>query len=129
MELDVTAFFGIQVNQNKKDASFIGIQIDQNKKDSCHKSTQPALIKVLAVTRLEDCNSKPAPCCGDGKPLGSDPEGAPAKEPNSTLTKLILILDDFHNASSSFVRELDNNDEITKSINGFELNNLQENNH
>ena len=103
-EQDVTTFFGIQLNQNKKNLSFLGIQIDQRKKDSCHKLTQPALIKVSAVTRMKDCNSKPAPCCGDGKPLGSNPERAPAKEPNSTLTKQALIADDFHDASSPFVR-------------------------
>ena len=44
VELDITAFFGIQANQNKK--------------DSYHKLTLPTLIKVLAVTRTEDCNSK-----------------------------------------------------------------------
>jgi len=76
VELDVTAFFGIQVNQNKQNVSFLGIQIDQSKKDSCHKLTQPALIKVLAVTRMEDCNSKSTPCSGDEKPLGSNPEEA-----------------------------------------------------
>jgi len=129
VELDVTSFFGIQVNQNKKNVSFLGIQIDQSKKDSCHKLTQPALIKVSAVTRMKDCNSKPAPCCGDEKPLGSDPEGAPAKEPNLTLTKQALIVDDFHDASSPFVRELDNNDEITKPMERFDLSNLHENNH
>jgi len=129
VELDVTAFFGIQLNQNKKNLSFLGIQIDQSKKDSCHKLTQPALIKVSAVTRMKDCNSKPATCCGDEKPLGSDPEGAPAKEPNSALTKQALIVDDFHDASSPFVRELDNNDEITKPMEGFDLSNLHENNH
>jgi len=47
VELDVTAFLGTQLNQRKK--------------DSCHKLTPPTLIKVLAVTRTEDCNSKPAP--------------------------------------------------------------------
>ena len=109
--------------------SFLGIQIDQSKKDSCHKLTQPALIKVSAVTRIKDCNSKPAPCCGDEKFLGSAPERAPAKEPNSTLTKQALIVDDFHDASSPFVRELDNNDEIAKPMEGFDLSNLHENNH
>ena len=61
--------------------------------------------------------------------MGSDPEGVPAKEPNSTLTKQALIVDDFHDASSPFVRELDNNDEITKPMEGFDLSNLHENNH
>ena len=116
MELDVTTFFGIQVNQNKK--------------DSCHKLTLPTLIKVLTVTRTEDCNSKPAPCSANGKPLRPDPEGAPAKESNSTLTKQALITDDFHNVSSPFVRKLDNNnDEINKPLEEFDLINLCENNH
>ena len=55
---------------------------------------------------------------------GSDPEGAPAKEPNLALTKQALIVDDFHDASSPFVRELDNNDEIAKPMEGFDLSNL-----
>ena len=66
VEQNVTAFLGIQINQ---------------KKDSCYKFTQTGLInKVLAATGMEDCNSKPAFCSGDGKLLGSDLEGAPAKK-------------------------------------------------
>ena len=46
------------------------------------------------------------------------------------MTKQALIMDDFHNVSSPFVRELDNNnDEITKPIEEFDLSNLHENNH
>ena len=48
VEQDVTAFLGIQVNQNEK--------------DSCCKFTQTRLInKILAVTGMADCNSKPVP--------------------------------------------------------------------
>ena len=85
--------------------------------------------KVLVVTGEEDCNSKPAFFSGNGKPSGSDPEGALAKESSSTLTKQAFVVDDFHNASSPFMRDLDNDDKITKSMNEFDLSNLQESNH
>ena len=45
------------------------------------------------------------------------------------MTKQALIVDDFHDASSPFVRELDNNDEINKPMEGSDLSNLHENNH
>ena len=38
-------------------------------------------------------------------------------------------MDDFQNASSPFVRELDNNCETTKPTEGFDLSNLHENDH
>ena len=39
------------------------------------------------------------------------------------------MMDDFHNVSSPFFRELDIKDEITKPMEGLDLSNLQENNH
>ena len=79
VEQDVTAFLGIQVNQNEK--------------DGCYKFTQTGLInKVLAATGMEHCNSKPAPCSGDGKHLGSDPEGALAKKEWSISSVVGMLL-------------------------------------
>ena len=80
VEQDVTAFLGIQILQ---------------KKDGRYKLIQTGLInKVLNTTGMEDCNSKPAPCSGDGKPLGSDPEGAQAAEKwsHSSVVGMLLYL-------------------------------------
>jgi len=38
-------------------------------------------------------------------------------------------VDDFHDASSPSMRNIDNDDKITKSMNEFDLSNLQESNH
>ena len=38
-------------------------------------------------------------------------------------------MDDFHDASSPSMRNIDNDDKITKSMNEFDLSNLQESNH
>ena len=66
-----------------------------SKKDGHYKFTQTGLIdKVLAATGMTECNSKDTPCSGDGKPLGSDPEGVPAKEEwgYSSVVGMLLYL-------------------------------------
>lgn len=54
--------------------SFLGITI--TKEDGSFKFTQQGLIdKVLKASGMTDCNPKPTPCSGDGRPLGSDKQG------------------------------------------------------
>ena len=60
--------------------AFLGINIQKNDKDGSFKFTQRGLIdKILLTTNMMDCNGKPTPCSGDGKPLGTDPNGVVAK--------------------------------------------------
>ena len=50
--------------------AFLGINIQKNDKDGSFKFTQRGLIdKILLTTNMTDCNGKPTPCSGDGKPL------------------------------------------------------------
>lgn len=63
-----------------KVSAFLGIDIQYNKKTKQYKLTQTGLIdKILKATGMEDCNAKPTPCSADGKPLGTDANGTPAK--------------------------------------------------
>jgi hypothetical protein len=57
----------------------LGINIDRI--DNTWELTQMGLIQaVLKAAGMEDCNSKSTPDSGDGKPLGSDKNGIPARE-------------------------------------------------
>ena len=60
--------------------AFLGINIAKNEKDGSFKFTQRGLIdKILLATNMTECNGKPTPCSGDGKPLGTDPHGVSAQ--------------------------------------------------
>lgn len=73
--------------------SFLGITINRDAKDGSFKFTQRGLIeKILGATGMTDCNAKPTPCSGDGKPLGSDKFGAPAQEEWSYASLVGMML-------------------------------------
>jgi hypothetical protein len=62
-------------------SAFLGINISYQAKTNRYQLTQTGLIdKVLEATGMQDCNGKPTPCMSDGKPLGTDANGPPAKE-------------------------------------------------
>ena len=44
------------------------------------------------LTLILGVGAKPAPCSANGKPLRPDPEGAPAKESNSTFSQLDFVI-------------------------------------
>ena len=58
---------------------FLGINIDHI--ENMWELTQMGLIQaVLKTAGMKDCNAKPTPGSRDGKPLGSDKNGIPARE-------------------------------------------------
>jgi hypothetical protein len=73
--------------------SFLGITIDRDIETGSFKFTQNGLIeKILKATGMQDCNAKPTPCSGDGKPLGSDKTGESAKEDWSYASAVDMML-------------------------------------
>lgn len=59
--------------------TFLGINISRNADNESFQFLQTGLIdKILEATGMANCNAKPTPCSGDGKPLGSDRNGKPA---------------------------------------------------
>jgi hypothetical protein len=73
--------------------SFLGITIERDAKTGTFKFTQRGLIdKILKALGMQDCNAKPTPCSGDGKPLGSDKQGQPAKEDWSYASAVGMML-------------------------------------
>jgi Reverse transcriptase (RNA-dependent DNA polymerase) len=76
-----------------KVSALLGIDIQYNKKTKQYKLTQNGLVdKCLRATGLENCNAKPTPCSADGKPLGTDPHGAPAKADWSYSSVIGMLL-------------------------------------
>jgi hypothetical protein len=73
--------------------SFLGINIVRDGDTGTFKFTQKGLIdKILKATGMQDCNAKPTPCSGDGKPLGSDKLGDEAKEDWSYASAVGMML-------------------------------------
>lgn len=56
--------------------AFLGVHITEQN-GGCKFTQEGSIDKILKAAGMEDCNGKDTPCSGNGKPLGSDPEGAP----------------------------------------------------
>ena len=72
---------------------FLGINLTR-RGDEWHLTQEGLIQNVLKATGMLHCNSKPTPGSGDGKPLGSDKTGSPARESwqYSSVVGMLLYL-------------------------------------
>ena len=72
---------------------FLGINLTRSG-DEWHLTQEGLIQNVLKATGMTNCNSKPTPGSGDGKPLGSDKNGSPARESwqYSSVVGMLLYL-------------------------------------
>ena len=82
---------GFELSKEGDFSAYLGINFHCNPKTQTVTMTQPGLIKkILATTRLEECNPNRAPSSQAG--LGADPNGPPSKEPWSYSSVVGMLL-------------------------------------
>ena len=82
---------GFELTKEGDFSAYLGINFHRDPKTQTVTMTQPGLIKkILATTRLEECNPNRAPSAQAG--LGADPNDPPGKEPWSYSSVVGMLL-------------------------------------